>query len=292
MIEIRNNRLNVQMLDPGEGYSGSRFDWNGFITDVVLDGKYVFCADESLVPGEGSGGRGICNEFGIQSPIGYTDAKVGEGFPKIGTGILERTGKEDYDFFKPYPVKPFETDVSRTDAGALFRVKSMECRGYCVSYEKELSLDDNRLTISYRLGNTGGKPIETTEYCHNFVNIDNKSIGPDYELQFPFKLCGQSVPDVIKVTDNRINWRVIPEKVFYLAPEGFDKETSGFYWELRDIERGIGMREDCLFPVERIAIWGMPHVVSPEMFIGIHLAPGEEMAWKRIYTFFASEYDR
>lgn len=287
MIEIRNSRLNVKMHRPGEGYSGSRFDWNGFITDVVLDGKHVFCADESLVPGVGSGGRGICNEFGIHSPIGYIDAKIGEGFPKIGTGILEKTGDEDYNFFKPYPVKPFESDISCTDSSVSFKVKSMECRGYSVSYAKEISVGGNRLTISYRLGNTGRKPIETTEYCHNFINLDKKSIGPDYELSFPFKLRGEAVPDVFSVTNDRINWQSIPENEFYWVPLGFEKEAAGLYWELNDLKRGIGIREDCCFPVERIAIWGKAHVVSPEVFIHISLAPGEEMAWKRIYTFLA-----
>jgi hypothetical protein len=287
MIEIGNRRLRVRMQQPGEIYSGARFDWNGFITDVTLDGRHVFCADESLVPGAGSGGRGLCNEFGIKDPVGYDDAGIGEGFPKLGVGILERTGSEDYDFFKPYPVTAFESEVETTGAAAVFRVKSAECRGYSAYYEKKISLYGECLAISYRLVNTGSMRIDTTEYCHNFVNINGKTIGPDYELRFSFIPEGDSVPDIFDVNGNVIRWRANAESEFYWAPGGNYSKTSRDFWELTDTKSGVGMREECHFPLHGTAIWGKAHVVSPEMFIRIQLEPGEEMAWKRVYTFFS-----
>jgi len=80
-INLENGRLNVEIARPGSVYNGSRFDWTAFITKIVLDNKYSFCAPESEIPGQGSGGFGLCNEFGINTPIGYDEAKPQEKFP-------------------------------------------------------------------------------------------------------------------------------------------------------------------------------------------------------------------
>lgn len=284
-IEIKSSRLKVRLSERGEYYRGSRFDWSGFITDVTLDGQYNFCADESLIKGTGSGGRGLCNEFGIHDPIGYAEAKAGDGFPKLGIGILEKTDSDDYNFFKAYPITPFECETAAAESSVVFTIYSKDCNGYSVSYQKEIQAVDNGFKIKYYLKNTGSKAFQTTEYCHNFVSIDQKSIGPDYELAFSFVPVGKNMPEIFRLEDNRIHWRYIPENEFYWVVEGFENKADQF-WELRDLKKGIGMRETANFPVQRIAIWGKEHVVSPEMFIHIVLKPGEEMRWQRTYTFF------
>src|SRR5690554_4456888 len=82
---IRNEHLSVEIGEPGN-YNGSRFDWTGFIQQVTLaSGNHTFCTPESLIHGEGSGGAGLCNEFGIHMPVGYDDQlAIGDCFPKIG----------------------------------------------------------------------------------------------------------------------------------------------------------------------------------------------------------------
>lgn len=80
--------------------------------DTTLDGRHTFCVPEQYEPGRGSGGSGLCNEFGIRTPIGYDEAKVGDQFPKIGTGLLKRKSEEGYDFFTPYEVEPFPVFVN------------------------------------------------------------------------------------------------------------------------------------------------------------------------------------
>src|SRR5512135_3483133 len=95
-IQLHSDRLEVEISQPGAAYSGTRFDWSGFVTQVTLDGKHTYCIPESLVPGEGSGGIGLCNEFGIDSPVGFDETKPGDLFPKIGIGLLTRLDKPDY----------------------------------------------------------------------------------------------------------------------------------------------------------------------------------------------------
>lgn len=38
------------------------------------------------------------------------------------------------------------------------------------------------MIIDYSLENNGEKRIETKEYCHNFISINNAKIGPEYNL--------------------------------------------------------------------------------------------------------------
>src|SRR4030043_185045 len=87
-IKIHSDQLAVEIAQPGSLYSGPRFDWTGFITQVTLvspEGtRHTFCVPESLEPGKGTGGWGLCNEFGNDKAIGYTDAQPGAAFPKLG----------------------------------------------------------------------------------------------------------------------------------------------------------------------------------------------------------------
>lgn len=284
-IQISSSRLKVDVAAPGTFYSGSRFDWTGFVTQVTLDGVHTFCVDESLIPGMGSGGRGLCNEFGIHAPVGYDEARVGEGFPKLGTGILTRTSDEPYDFFKPYPVEPYPVETVLKPAEAVFMVKPVDCNGYSYELIKTLRVDGNRLSVGYILKNTGMKEIHTTEYIHNFVSIDQKGIGPDYRLSFSFPPVGAGKPDIFEVTGQHISWKHLPREEFYWNPKGYEG-LEEVYWTLKDTVTGAGLTEQACFQPKNLAIWGKGHVVSPEVFIDIHLISGEEQRWERIYTFF------
>ena len=172
-IVLRSDRLAVEIAQPGSVYSGTRFDWTGFITQVTLDGAHTFCVPESLTPGQGSGGVGLCNEFGIEEVIGYDEAQPGDPFPKLGIGLLARPDEQPYNFFRPYEiVAPFPIHVTANATQATFTVEPLECRGYAVRLTKTVTVEGAELTIAYTLENVGEKPIVTTEYVHNFLGID------------------------------------------------------------------------------------------------------------------------
>src|SRR5512133_1768995 len=88
--ELSTDRLMVRVAKPGFTYRRTRFDWTGFVTDVMLDGQHTFTSVESPNPMEGAGGIGLCNEFGIHEPIGYDEAPKGGYFPKLGVGLLKK----------------------------------------------------------------------------------------------------------------------------------------------------------------------------------------------------------
>lgn len=315
-IVLRSDRLAVEIARPGSAYGGTRFDWTAFITQVTLDGVHTFCVPESLTPGQGTGGIGLCNEFGIERPVGYDDAQPGESFPKLGIGLLVRADDEPYTFMRPYEfVLRFPVDIDVTPEGARFFVGPVDSRGYAVRLEKNVSVRANELTVAYRLENVGSKPVITHEYCHNFCGIDGHAMGPEYRLRFaqpvvfqdmseiyarrmprrggpPRGAMGQLTPaqiqarmlGVLEKEGNTLWPRETPERPFYCRLTGL-AQTDDPQWELVHLPSGLAMREYDDFCPSRIAVWGTEHVVSAEVFVDIDLQPGETQIWTRRYAF-------
>ena len=112
MITIQSPRLKVEIAEPGTVYQRTRFDWSAFITQVTLDGAHTFCVPESYEAGKGTGGVGLCNEFGIETAVGYADAEPGECFPKLGIGLLKKIDDAPYGFIPPFEiVEKFPIDI-------------------------------------------------------------------------------------------------------------------------------------------------------------------------------------
>ncbi|MBI9014792.1 MAG: hypothetical protein JEZ08_21355 [Clostridiales bacterium] len=282
---IKSDRLEVFLEHPGEDYTGTRFDRMGMIKEVILDKKDTFGAKESLVDGEGSGGQGFYNEFGIEEPIGYDDINIGEQFLKIGVGALTKVSNETYNFFFNYPVEPFQHEVIVEESSITFSSETPKINGYAVKYRKTIRVVNTEIIIDYSLENVGNKIIETTEYCHNFVSINNASIGPEYNLRFSYPLEVDVRVGSLSVGHNNISWDESGDDVFYLKLKNVSKATNQFF-ELIHKPSNVGFRETSKFVLERVAVWGMAHVVSPESFIKIKLGIDEKQSWERVYRFF------
>ncbi|MNW39700.1 hypothetical protein D3C74_167920 [compost metagenome] len=296
--QLKNEQLMIDIAEIGE-YGGSRFDWSGFITGVTLingeRGSHTYCVPESLTAGEGTGGEGLCNEFGLRKAIGYDDAKVGEQFPKLGIGLLTRPDDEEYAFDRAYPIRPFQVHVEQENACKLvFRGTQEPCKGFSAHLTKSIAIHNNRLTVEYELHNTGMKEICTEEYCHNFIGIDEQPVGPDYVLKFPYVLNPwsddkETLDDLVFRSEaglGIVGWRKKPDKPFYFRQEGFEGAKYAWLWELIHQPSGVGVRELSTFSVSDIAVWGQGHVISPEIFIEVKVAPGERKSWSRVYEFF------
>ncbi|HEY3377917.1 MAG TPA: hypothetical protein VGL77_10540 [Armatimonadota bacterium] len=291
-MRLQNERLQVEIAEPGNPYRGSRFDWTGAVTQVVLDGRHTFCTPAEPTPGAGDisvkNVNGLCNEFGIFAPIGYDDAQVGEMFPKLGVGLLTKPDAEPYSFMRQYPVQPFPVDVTCSESAVVFDVHPVDCRGYAVRLLKTLTLVGTELQIHYTLQNVGTRVIATHEYNHNFVAINGGLFTPDaYRLRLLFPMELATVPEPLVVDGQDIRWRATPETAFYCRPTGYTADTRE-YWELLHEPSGAGMRVGGDFPLLLFALWGVAHTTCPETFIALSLAPGEECSWMRRYTFFCA----
>ncbi len=290
-IYLINNRLIVEIAKPGTIYNGSRFDWTGFITGITLDEQHDFLTVESPPhnPAAGTGGRGLSNEFGITDPVGFEDAATGEKFPKIGVGLLTKENN-NYEFWIDYEITPFEMETNIKSEGLQFVVNPMENRGYAFQLTKDISIMENNLIIKYKLENTGDKKIETTEYAHNFININDTNIGSDYTVKFPYNIKNNNLEEIFKVNDNQLTWKRTADanNQFYADIEGFEN-TENHWWKIINQSSGLGIKETNDFPAVKMAIWGKAHVVSPETFIKIDVAPGDVQEWTRRYTLFYVE---
>ena len=283
MIHLTSSRLQVDLTAPGENYRGTRFDWTGFVTQVTLDGEVRFCVPEAE-DGTGTGGVGLCNEFGIFKPVGYDDAAPGDWFPKIGVGLLRRPDAGPYRFSHAYECQPFTIRGGATAAGsATFAIDPLACRGYAVRLSKSLTVADNRLRLDYRLDNVGERAIETNEYCHNFCAINAAGIGPEYELQCSFRLAAAEWPREMAVAADSLTWRETPHAAFY-APLR-DVPPAGAWWRLRHRPSGWWLGETVAGALDGVTVWGTHRVVSVEMFVPVRLQPGASATWRREYEF-------
>lgn len=287
---LENDVLEVEVADIDD-YCGSRFDRTGIITQVRLkDGNHTFCTKESLNPKQGTGGVGICSEFGLFTPIGYDSAEIGGLYPKLGVGLLTKQDEAPYDFTLAYPVIPFDRQVETGSGVIEFHTSPQECQGFAVSLKKRISIHGARITITYELLNMGKQRIRTEEYTHNFMRIDGHDYGPDYRLTFSFPVEVENVepeytPQVLQVVNQEVRMNDTPKQDVYFNPS-VPSVGSKLYWKLIHEPSHVGVGETCTFPVKKIAVWGAAHVVSPEIFALIDINPGESQIWHRTFDFF------
>jgi hypothetical protein len=286
MITIQNRRLEVQIQEPGGGYQRSRFDWNGICQQITLDNSHTFCSREATKDDPGTEGVGLSDEFGINTPVGYDEAQVGDLFPKIGVGFLQRTDSQAYTFMEDYPIDSVKIQVEQKhESEVSFLQNSKNHNGWAWKLQKTFSLAGPMLTISYALENTGEKTIQTETYNHNFLMIDGKTVGPDYQLQLPFDLQLEQGLGPIATNQNTISLSEVPQKYFY-ALQGHCNPKLDVEWQIVHQPSGRGLRVMECFTLSKFALWGMSHVISPEFFLWIDLQPGQTQIWQREYTFF------
>lgn len=286
MITIQNKRLEIQIQEPGSSYKRARFDWAGICQQITLDGKHTFCSQEATAGDPGTEGVGLIDEFGIVTPIGYDQIGVGDWFPKIGIGFLQKVNNDPYDYFADYAIQPAQVRVDGDGNGQVsFLQESEVLNGWGWRLRKSFTLDGPCLTIDYTLENCGQKALATEQYNHNFMAIDGKHIGPDYQLKTSFPLNFEFTYGGIQVGDDNLNLTEIPPTYIY----ALQSDCAGLQnvdWQLIHQPSGHGLRVSEQFPLFKLALWAKSYVISPEFFVWIDLQPGETQNWQRKYTFF------
>ena len=293
ILWLKSSRLEIGIYKPLTKYKWSRFDWTGFIGEVILDGEHRFCVTHSDANGEVMLGRGLCNEFGMHASIVRNPELKGDGsrkIPKIGVGLLPDNVNEREQEVPLEEVIQFPKTYTQKDSSITFVTEPVDYEGYAVRLEKTISVDGNQLTIDYTLENTGSKVIDTEEYCHNFVRINDHKIGPEYQLetglQMPEDMKAYKLSSAMVKTNKGLTWSETPEEVYFFRIEQ-DATVPSYEWQLIHEPTGVGMKESGDFTPYLFAIWGLQGVVSPEVFVKIDLTPGESMTWQRRYEFFA-----
>ncbi len=290
MLTIKNDRLTVSMLEPGEGTNSlERFDRSAYIYSVVLDGKFEFCSGEpeGLLDHRLTGGKGLVSE--IKCDAAAEEAGVGGWFPKFGVGLLRNEQGGRFDFRTPYEMQPFEVEYSADGDEAVFETLPRECMGYALREKRRVKLEGNTLTISYQFTNEGEKPLELGEYVHNFMTIEHKPLGPDYRLQLAVKPMDDKRPfgDALAAGNgDSIRWAEYSKKpvMMMFTPEEFDSDAP-FFWKLSHEQSPVWVMEECSFTPGRSVMWSIDHIISFEGYNTFSVPVGETVTYQRRWTF-------
>lgn len=294
MFTLNSNHLRVEISEPGENPNiFYRFDRAGFISDVILDGTYHFCASEPRnLSHPSSMGRGLCCEWCFDVSA---EARIGEYFPKFGVGLIRKEADEKYIFHKAYrDVKFFPVSYTHDASSARFVTEAVPCLGYAMRHTKYISVEDRRISMEILAENVGEKPIAMREFCHNFLSIDGMAVGSDYHVSMP------SIPDLgherlygrnNKLSSFRGEGHGLRLCEFSAIDTDIAFEQSEispdipFVWEVRHDGARMWCRgEDHYHPV-RVPVWAVDHIVAPELNHSFELAPGESHEWKRTWEF-------
>lgn len=294
MITLNNGILRVEIAEPGEHPNDrARFDRAGFITEVVLNNELRFCANENRNNRHPTTfGRGLCCEFKLNTS---EMVKVGERYPKLGVGLILKEKDEPYRFFESYNIEYFPIDCSSDGTTAVFHTHALPCIGYAAEHNKKVSIEGNTLTIDFEIINTGEKEIETEEYCHNFINIDGYSVGPDYLLETPMlrdfgsnPITNRSTGEPSKLTGcgKGFTYSDLCSDII-LAPidtEGMSGEIP-FKWKLSNKAACASISAEDYYTPTSIVFWTTDHLIAPEFIQTIRIKPGESYSWTRKMTF-------
>jgi hypothetical protein len=288
---LTNKLLELHLDFPTENYMGSRFDWSGKITSLKFQNIEVTGVERTNITTDIQYGKGFYNEFGIDSPLGFESAEIGDWFHKIGVGLLKKD-TATYDFQKGYLVKPAKFNSTSSSTKISISCTSKIYNGYGYILNKEIELLESGFSIHYRLKNTGNKPFDTNEYNHNFLAVNKDLIGSHYHLKFPFPLqpahFGETVNPEHKVVlgKNDFSFLGTPQEQFFFSNLSGGTSVTA-QWELLNKKSKIRIRETGSFNTNNINLWGWTHVISPELFHNISLQPGQATEWTRTYEIFS-----
>ena len=287
---IKNDTLEVAIDLPSENYEGSRFDWTGKISSVKFKSLPLTTIEDTESKDVNFLGKGLYNEFGITSPIGFEETPMGGWFHKIGIGLLKKEHK-NYLFHRNHIIKPTSFDINYENDKIKIICKSELVNGYSYILKKEIRVSENSFTIDYSLHNTGEKKIITDEYVHNFMAINNALIVEDYTLKFPFpinpSLFDETVnnENAVEIGLDNITFNKTPEQQFFFSNLTGGKELEA-EWTLTNLKANVGIKEIGNFKTDKINLWGWKHVISPELFFKISLIPGKSLEWSRKFEVF------
>ena len=301
-VQLKNDalKLTVYLPDAEKGfYRGTRFDHAGVFGNVEFAGHKVFGPwKDTHDPTNNDDILGPCEEFGMQEPLGWADAKPGGTFLKIGVGELEKPqDAKEYQFWHNYKVvkpaawKLIPPEPGRNPKSVEWAMAAAHPAGYGYEYVKGIDVAANapEVTISHRLKNTGAKPLTTTVYNHNFFNVDGDPVGPNYGITF------EAAPKAAEPKERFAEVVTLDGKELRLA-KSLDRGSiwsvlTGFgggsnqRFVLRHAPTGVRVRVSQTAPFDRFVVWGVKTCLCPEPFQTIKLGPGEETTWSVAYRF-------
>lgn len=287
--------MKLYLPDSANGYyRGTRFDWSGVVYSLEYQGHQYFgewnSGTDSRVhqhitgPVESFGGKGT----------GYEESAVGEGFLRMGVGLLEKEEDAPYKWNHTYKIIDHgEWIINQGSDWIEFKHEVTSKTGWAYRYIKRIALTKDKpgFVISHRLENTGVKKIETNQFNHNFFVIDGTTTGPDYTVEFPFQIISAEGDDkskkLVKISNNKLHFnKYFKDEAAWLNFSGFNHKVSNHQFKIVNHKTGVGVELKVDKPLCRMVFWANQKTLCPENFVCINIAPGESETWDAEYSLF------
>lgn len=311
-IHLKNQYLDVKIRLPGPKAISQRFDADGVVEQVTLNGRHTFCVPEQLIKGRvTTNGIGLSSEFMDRYS---SEAAAGEYFPKMGVGLLLQ--KEDgarYEKFDTYTMIPFRRRVQAGKRFAEFVQEPRPCLGLSLRIIRRVTLYANTITLTTTVENVGKRVYEASEFQHNFLSIDQIPIGKGYAIEVPydkelknimtrgrahakndgFRLLdkkgrpGKLTSNPVIVEGDKILWQDSMEgKTFHKITREEGIRVMGEYkWRLTCDQSKASVSEIHGFQPSSISLWGVEHCICAEVHHDFTVEPGKTHSFSRVWIF-------
>lgn len=283
--------LRLYLPDGEKGYyRGTRFDPSGMVYAAEYAGHTFLTPWKSRPsPTSHDGVAGTASEFGMDSPLGYDDAVIGDPYYKIGVGILKKTEAAPYRFHAGHVlIERLPWNVRRSDHAIEFEQRLSTESGWGCLYTKKISFlkDAPGFEIVYTLANTGSRHITTDYYCHNFVRIDNDPINENYTLSVPFDAAaGEKASLGAAILEGRTLRFTRPvEKNTFLPLTGFTGASDNDFL-IKNKRTGASLRITGDRKPHKIVIYAGAMALCAEPFIELSIPAGACQQFTTRYTF-------
>ena len=231
-------------------YRGTRFDWSGNTYSLrALGHEYAGQWFERYDPKLHDAIMGPVEEFLTgDSSLGYAEAPPGGTFVRIGVGVVRKPEDKPYERFRTYEiVDPGKWTVKAERDRIEFRHELRDGAGYAYDYRKTVRLLDKApvMTIEHSLRNTGTKPIETSQYNHNFFVIDGMPTGPDARVRFVFEpKAGSDLRGLAEVRGRELAYlrELQPGESLFTELAGFGPSARDYDLRIEHARAGAGVR--------------------------------------------------
>jgi len=290
--KISNSQVSMEIFLPDVEnglYRGTRFDWSGMISSVMYKGHEYFGywkkTHDPLVHEDLTGPV----EGYIKPGLGYEQAKPGEGFIRIGVGVLEKEDEEEYQWTKTYNVLDFgDWSIEQGKDWISFSHELNGANGHAYKYLKRIKLSGASFVIEHKLENTGKKPIETDQFNHNFFMIDGEVSGPSFTISYPYKLSTEDeLKGMMAIKSDELHFlEEFRNTSLFLNLSGYSDQVNDHQITVTNNRTGAGVTIKVDQPIYRMCFWACETTLCPENFIWISVEPGETMEWESEYQLF------
>ncbi|MEJ7608594.1 MAG: hypothetical protein WKF37_20565 [Bryobacteraceae bacterium] len=193
--------------------------------------------------------------------LGYAEAVAGEGFIRIGVGVVEKPEEPSYRGTHTYKILDTgKRTTQRNRTSIRFNQDLSGPNGYGYSYSKRITLPPGRaeMVISYNLRNTGTKPIDTTVFNHGFFQLDAEPAGPGLIWNFPWKpRATDDLSGMAEIRDFRILYiRELRDGERLLTTLlGYGDLAADHAFSVQNEKTGAGVRVTADQPIRKLNFW-------------------------------------